>query len=108
MAAFEIPVNPDFADQEMIVRLSLRTFRIRLRFSVREAAWYMDLSTEEGTVIITGRKLVSDWSLLRNLVGTDRPSGDLVTTDTAGTGATAGRDELGPDRRVRLIYVEPE
>jgi len=56
--------------------------------------------------ILSGIKLVPDYPLLKifNLDGL--PPGELEAIDTSGKGVPPGRYDIGPNRRVRLVYTE--
>jgi hypothetical protein len=69
----------------------------------RESAWYFRLADSAGDDLRLC-KLTLDWPLLRGLVDDRRPPGELIATDTLGTGAPAGLQDLG--QRVIVRYIE--
>jgi hypothetical protein len=79
-------------------------FSLAFRWSQRGECWYMDLSTVDGTPILTGRKLVTGFPLLRRVVAATRPKGELVMLDTKGLGGRPTLEEFGT--RYALFYEE--
>ena len=59
------------------------TYRLTFRWSVREQEWYLDIADTDETVLAGGLKLVEGAFLLRHIVGTTRPPGELYVVGVA-------------------------
>lgn len=101
--AVEIPLVEDGQSHfTQITSLDGVDFLFEFRWNEREQRWYMDLYEADGTPVVTGIKVVADWSLLRLVVRDLRPAGEIYSYDTTGEGDPRLGD-LGT--RVRLIYI---
>ena len=106
MAIFQIPVQVGVRDQEFQVDLEGRLYTLRLAWNIRAEAWFLSLSDSDGVAILSGKKVVVDWDLLRTLADERRPPGRLAAMDLEGLGTAPGLDDLG--ERVVLTYLESE
>lgn len=97
-----IPIPVDTPDTSLRVPLDGVDYIIRLHYHEREDRWYLDLLTAENAEIVCGIKLVSNWPLLRRLVDTRRPPGNLIAMRAVGDEPT-GFSDLG--RSVVLGYI---
>ncbi len=93
--------HPDTTQQSTLDGV---VFSFHFRWSQRGECWYMDLATVDGTPVITGRKLVTGFPLLRRVVAATRPKGELVFLDTKGLGGRPTLEEFGT--RYVLFYEE--
>lgn len=106
MARLEIPINPVFSSQ--IFRISLEGVRYRMRayFSFRQEIWMLDIFTDNDEDVLLGIKLVPNFPLIRKFIVQNKPPGEITALDTSGLDIPPGRHEIGPGRRVRLVYDE--
>lgn len=107
MATLEIPVDSVDAHYDLQVTLDGVALIHEYRWNARSEAWYIDILTADGEVIVAGRKVVIDWPLM--MYGfrdsDDRlPRGELFAIDTSGAGLRPGRNDLGG--RVKVYYSE--
>lgn len=79
------------------------TYELTFRWNERESAWYLAIADSAGETIRSCISLVLRWPLLRQVVGSSRPPGELYAIDLDATGAEAGLTDLGG--RVRLYYL---
>lgn len=106
MALRVIPVVPGQRSSTRRVQLSGREYRIDLRWSDFEGAFYLALLTASGALLVAGVRVVPNLPLLAGRHGVDGvPAGELVAMDVRPSPADPGLDELGDV--VRLTYWEP-
>lgn len=77
---------------------------LELRWSEREARWYLDLRDVNGRALVLATKLVANWPLLyrfRTVPGL--PPGELMVLDTRTPPQDPTLHELGAE--VQLVYV---
>ncbi len=98
-----IEIDPSDSHFSQTVQLDGRTWTLQFDWNAREGSWYVGLLDENDAPVFAGRKVVADWYPMRNVVGVNRPPGQLVFVDTTGAGADPGRLELGA--RVALYYL---
>lgn len=79
-------------------------FRFNVKFNQREGFWYFDMLDDEGTRIISGKKIVIGFPLLRWLASRNRPLGEMFAYDTRSGGNEAGTDDLGT--LIEVAYFE--
>lgn len=59
-----------------------RTYRLTFRWNTREGAWYLTLADTDDAALAGSMKLVDGVFLLRHIVGTTRPPGELLCART--------------------------
>jgi hypothetical protein len=106
MALRLIPVRPSIPSSRRRVLLDGREYVIRLRWSMREEVWYLDLLDVDGEPLLLGRPLVANRKLLGQFRQTvaGLPPGEIFAADPRPTPADPGLDELGDV--VSLTYEE--
>lgn len=106
MALLTIPVRPSVPFSRRRVTLDGREYSIRLRWSMREEIWYLDLFDVDGEPLLVGRPLTANKGLLAQFRQTIAalPPGELYALDPRATPADPGLDELGDV--VSLAYEE--
>lgn len=108
MAILTIPCAPGGQTTwSQTTALDGREYLLTFRWSQRAGRWSLDLADESGSMIVAGRVLAPSLRLLRGVVDSRRPAGDLVLVDQRG--AREGLDDptftsLG-DRHV-LLYLD--
>lgn len=108
MAVTTLPLRSDgYPDYSFSAELAGATYQLALRWNDREQAWFLDLSSEDGVEVLMGAKVVLNWPLLKRLVGTTRPLGELVAVATQpGASDPPQLTELG--QSVILTFVPEE
>lgn len=106
MALRVIPVRPSVPFSRRRVVLDGREYLIRLRWSMREEVWYLDLLDVQGEPLIYGRPLLPNRGLLAQFRQTieNLPPGEIRALDPRPVPAAPGLDELGDV--VSLTYEE--
>ena len=99
-----MPVQPGVPAQEFRISLDGQLFRLAVTWNERDAAWYLDLTDADGTLLLAGRKLVLGQALLARFRDARLPPGELLVLDTANSDLDPGPQDLGA--RVPLFYVE--
>lgn len=102
-----IPVFQNVSSKfEIDIELEPSTiYRLYFRFSGRENAWYMDIGDQDGVTIITGLKLVPNYSLLKQYIAvTNIPPGEFFLTDLDEDPATGPLDYDTFGERYQLLY----
>lgn len=80
-------------------------YRFTFRWNARNAQWSFDLTDADGDPIVLGVAVVVDFPLMHRAMHDPRmPPGALFAVDTANTQTDPGLDDLGPERRVQLLY----
>ena len=99
----EIPTNTVLPDFEQITVLGERVYRLRFAWNTRDEAWFLTVSDESGGVLVAGRKLRIAWPALDRFQSEGLPAGSIIPTDTDGTFAEPGRDDL--QGRVPIVFL---
>jgi hypothetical protein len=106
MSLLVIPVRPSVPFSRRRVTLDGREYSIRLRWSMREEVWYLDLLDVDGESLLLGRPLTANKGLLaqyRQAIA-GLPPGEIYALDPRATPADPGLDDLGDV--VFLAYAE--
>jgi len=70
-----------------------------------DSQWTFDVADADGDAIVSGVAVVVDFPLMRRAMHDPRmPPGALFAVDTANTQTDPGLADLGPERRVQLVY----
>lgn len=108
----EIPLRSDLPRYDLQVQLDAVTYTLELHWNTREAAWYMNVRTEDGSDIVNGIKVVVDFPLGRRTPNPLRPPGVFVAVDSSGQHLDPQWDDdlsvgdLGD--RVSLLYYSAQ
>lgn len=101
----KIPTSSDpFYTQ--ITTLDGTDYLLDFRFNSREVVWYLSISLTDGTEIIRGIKLVSNFPLLQKMVDASSPFGELIVVAYGPDDSPAGLYDLGIGERCELTYFE--
>jgi hypothetical protein len=98
-----LPAFPDAPAHTITIDLDGAQYVVRYTWRERSASWYLDLSTVDGTALITGRRLSAGWVPTLGLVIDGLPSGVLFVRGVDGY----ERDDLGTDLLV-VHYTDDE
>lgn len=100
----EIFINASLPRFPQTVELDGQQYLFRFDWNTRTSSWTMDISQPDGTALISGTRLVGDWSPIQHRVSEDLPPGRLMLLDTTGDGDDPTRDSLGVNHK--LFYFE--
>lgn len=106
--SYFVPCDPAGASSwSQITALDGVSFSLTFRWSQRAGSWLLDVADAEGVAIRSGLALVAGQPLLRGVIDTRRPAGELVVVDTSGANdVDPGFAEIGgPGARFVLMYV---
>lgn len=90
------------------VALDGRIYTLAARYNTRARTWVMGIQSSDGIPLIDGLRLV----LGERLLGPQRydprlPPGELLVVAVSGDShGDPGRDDIGPERAMRLVYME--
>lgn len=98
----EILIDETGPQFDQVVELDGTDFLLDFRWNEREQRWYLDVSDNDGALILAGQKLVANWLPMRLVTNRGRPLGQMVLQDTTRAGLDPRLGDLGT--RVRLIY----
>jgi hypothetical protein len=101
------PRNPNYSQR---TRLDGRDYLLRFLYNDRDCRWSISIALDDGTPILSGRRIVAGVDLLTGVSDSRKPPGRLVAIDLPAYGDTqqTPRDpsfgDLGRPERVRLAY----
>lgn len=94
-----LPVFPLLPVFGYVVALGGVRYRVRFTWRERVAGWYLDLLTQDGEPVVTGRRIEPQFDTLAGLLPRGRPDGVLYVRGTA----LASRMQLGTDVQVYFV-----
>lgn len=105
---FEIPFDQETGDSSFteIVNLEGSEYVLEFDWNDRVGYWFFALRTEGGELIVSGKRVVTAWPLLKGVPATNRPPGELFAVDFFGEKEAPGFEDLG--NRVGLFYYTAE
>lgn len=106
MAILKIPTSTTIADYKEEVELDGVTYGFRFRWNQRAAAWFIDISDDEGNVIAYGRRVTANALIVGQLHHLTLPAGEIVPFDTTLRRTDPGIDDFGS--RVILLYLDTD
>jgi hypothetical protein len=85
-------------------------YTLRFAFNQRAACFYLDIATVDGTPVVSGVKLVCNWSLLKKCASPLRPPGRLYVVSNTSDESPPGLSDLastsiGGTGRCVLVYL---
>lgn len=106
-APYVIPTLTDgTAHYVFTTELDGATFELELLWVERTPAWYLSVSLEDGTRLLSSRRLVLGTGITFRYKNPRLPKGDFWLFDTTGQDAEPGLYDLGA--RVLLLYGAAE
>jgi hypothetical protein len=108
MAWTQISIDPSATYWTQVATLDGTPYLLTFKYNTREAVYYFDISSEDGSIdYALGVKVVPDFPLLRTYGAGGGPPGEIVAmrVDTTSDAAPA-LGELGTGKRVLLVYVD--
>jgi hypothetical protein len=103
MATLQLSITSE-AHSGITYSLEGSNYIFTFRWNTRAEAWYFDITDENGTVLVSGRRLVVDWPIVGVREAPRVFPGILWAYDTSGQQLDPGVDDLGD--RVILLYQE--
>ena len=104
MKLYKIPIDNTIGAQNLTVTMFGETFVLFIRWNIRNQCWYMNLSKQDGTSLVDGIKLVTNYLLLNQYSDSgseDFPKGDLILVSDANN--ALDRYTLGTDWIMYLV-----
>jgi hypothetical protein len=92
--------EPDYA---LRVAFPNAVYVLRFQWNMR-SGWFFSLADAAGEPIISGRRLVNDFDLLRQCTDARRPPGELFLFDVTGNKERPTRTSLGEQHRMIYVY----
>jgi len=112
MATKIIPMEeaPTLANFYLQVALDGTTYQLTFTYNSRSEHYFMSIDDASGNNIRAGIKVVINWPLLRTIVTSGRPLGELIALDNRETDLEPAADPLLEDlgNNVVIAYVEEE
>lgn len=105
MAIFYIDVSSSLTDVEwdQITEIDGREYVLRFYWNARAQGWYMDVSDQDGSPIVYGKRLAIGVQIAREVVGDARMwPGIMMCLTLAQDTSDPGQFDLG--QRVLLVY----
>lgn len=98
-----LPTRTDLARYSFDIDLDAAKFTFDFEWNDRDAGWYFSMADADGVALLSGRRVVLGYPLIRIYKGAGFPPGELVAIDTSSQNQEPGFGDLG--ERVKLIYV---
>lgn len=103
MSILLIPVFPEDASSTQTIAIEGDTYQLQIYWNVRDEYWYFSLFLPDNTPVLTGVKMVVNYTLISSFYQDNVPLGDFVLFDDSGNNDPCGRDELGS--RCAFLYI---
>lgn len=99
MAIYVIPLSDiqDGVQINQVIDFDGVDYRLKFHYNSREGFWYFDLLNQDGTQLRSGSKVVSNYPVIRLMMNTPRPEGELWFIDTNYRPADPDFDALNVD-----------
>lgn len=95
--AVQLPTPPtDVPDWTVRVALEGATYQFRYLWNERDNHWSLGISTEDGTSIVAGRRVVVGWDMLLSVSNESAPTGALICVATEDPLNLAGTGDIDP------------
>lgn len=104
MATYKIPVTSDNLNYRMTVEMDGSLYHLDFRYNDRAGAWFISVYAEDGTEILIGQKLVTDWIVGQYSSTVNLPAGELMVLDATQAGIEATDSNFGST--VVVLYKE--
>lgn len=102
----QLPLRPSIPNYRVGTVLNSTPVLLDVRWNARDAAWYLDMLTEDEDPIAIGCKIVLGVLLGGRSTNPAFPVGVLMAADLSGEGREATLDDLGT--RVLVYFYTPE
>lgn len=105
MAITAIPTQQNLGAWTQRTTLDGVDYLLDFVWNARDPAWFVSISSIDGTELVNGIKLVSNWPLLRtHRYINGLPPGELIAVDLSGSIDKAGYGDLS--NGVKLTYFD--
>lgn len=103
--AFILPIDSDLPDSTTTLTLDDQEFDFRVRWNSFDCIWYLYIGVQNENSALKvkltcGHDLLEPYSHSEDL-----PAGSLYIVDTERLYGRVGRDNLGPDKRFKILYL---
>lgn len=105
MPSLLLPFFPDQPRQFYDIALDGVEYRLDIRYVDRASSWYMDLRLPDGTGVIVGQRLATDWPV-NSIITDETPAGVIVPVTTLPVPAPTRLRDLGDT--TFLWYQSPD
>jgi hypothetical protein len=102
MAYYTIPTSTTEARYKQLVSIDGVDYTLQFDWNQREGKWYLRVLIND-EILVSGVKIVVNYSLLDKFKDTRMPSGILMALDSIGEDDDPGLTDLG--NRVKLTYI---
>uniref|UniRef100_A0A6M3M4K8 Cyanophage baseplate Pam3 plug gp18 domain-containing protein n=1 Tax=viral metagenome TaxID=1070528 RepID=A0A6M3M4K8_9ZZZZ len=82
--AFILTTFPQLPDTTQTVTVGEQQYAIRLYWRERLQGWYMSIWLADGTAVLLGRRLSSDYGPMIGIVPLNRPAGEFLVQGPSG------------------------
>ena len=104
MATLLMPLRADIPAYTFQSILEGALYNFEVRYNERMARWIMDISDANGTPLVRGTPIQTDFPLLDRYQNEGLPPGSFFAIDESSEGKQPERADIGND--VNLFYVE--
>ena len=101
---YRLPTRQDLAHYTLQLTLDNIEWFVSFDWNQQARAWYFSIFDSSNTILLAGRKILIERSLLLQYRNPLLPPGDLVAYDTSSQHMEAKIDDLGT--RVILCYLD--
>ena len=98
----QLPVDTPYF--ETLCQLDGTLYQFTFRWNARNEQWTFDLADGAGDPVVSGIAVVVNFPLIYRPRPAGVPPGLLTAVDTSGRNVDPGLADLGPERRVQLVY----
>ena len=105
-----VPTQPENPNYSQRTRLAGTDYLLAFAYNDRDCRWYLSMALDDGTPLMSGKRIVAGTNLLDGVTHPRAPAGVLVAVDLPAYGDSPGepRDpsfgDLGRPARHRLIF----
>ena len=96
----------DDANYRESVILDGTPYVLAFALNQRENTYYLSISASDGTPLVSGLKVLSNWPMLHGFVDARLPPGELIPLTAADDASPPEPGELGTTERVTLYYFD--
>lgn len=94
----------DLSSYLISIQLDGSTYGFSFNWNIRDESWTMIVKDSLGNNLLS-QKLVLSYPLFQQYIGIGLPPGELMAVDTTNSLTSIGRNDLGQNSDVKLIYT---
>ena len=80
-------------------------FILNFAYNQRADCWYLSIATVDGTDLVNGLKIVTNWPLTRKVADPDMPPGEIYCFSGTTDASPARLADFDPGGRCQLVYL---